>query len=372
SEAIPEGRAIEVRASEPLVSVCLTQPARPESLRQSLAALQAQSWRNVEIIVAVPGSGSDSETELECIDVDAGKKGLRMITRRTGYSNDVRDAAAAHAKGDYLLFMDGHAIAKPEQISTLVEVAERSTADVLTSFLDLYTGNGRPEEGVSLGCRLFLGAALISGVFHNCYGQGCIFVRKEALSRIGGFATDDWRPCEDWEFLAKAALSGLRLEVVPRALAWYGVDNGAGLNGALGDGSNGNETRRLRPYLQAMPPAFRDLLKLSLTLSRRQSDHAPIAASNGDRAALLSDKELLGAVRMRLAMGGNRRVALFLKEWTDYNDVRVHLPKRRLERLPHVARELFKGNYHRFGHGFGSAFRDLRRARRLPEPSQGQ
>ena len=54
-----------MRAAEPLVSVCLTQPGSPELLRQSLAALQAQSWHNLEIIVAVPGGDSDSETDLE-------------------------------------------------------------------------------------------------------------------------------------------------------------------------------------------------------------------------------------------------------------------------------------------------------------------
>jgi len=94
-------------------------------------------------------------------------------------------------------FSDSHTVAKPEQISTLIKVAERSRADVLTSFLDLYTGNGRPEEGISLGCRPFLGAAVISGIFHNYYGQGSIFIRREALLRVGGFAADDWRPCDD-------------------------------------------------------------------------------------------------------------------------------------------------------------------------------
>jgi glycosyltransferase involved in cell wall biosynthesis len=357
-------QTIRVNTTEPLVSVCLTQPPRPELLRQSLDALQAQSWRNLEIIVAVPGSGSDTETELERVDAAAGKKGLRMITLRTGYSNDVRDSVVAHAKGDYLLFMDEDTVAKPEQISTLVEVADCSGADVLTCFLDLYVGNGQPNEGISLGYRLFLGAAIISGVFHNYYGQGSIFVRKEALLRVGGFATDDWRPCEDWEFLAKAALSGLRLEVVPKALAWYRVDI-ADVNGANG---KRNEISHLRPFLQPMPPVFRDLLKLSLMM-RRQGDRAQ-RTDNGHQAALVSDAELMRIVQERLAIGGNRRIASFLKEWTDYNIARASLPKRRLERLPCVVRELFKGNYHRFAHGLGSALRDLRRAPKLPARSQ--
>ena len=361
-----EAQVIELRTAEPLVSVCLTQPSRPEWLRQSLAAMHAQSWRNLEIIVVVPDAGSDSETELERIDTSSGKKGVRMITQRTGYSSDVRDVAAAHANGDYLLFMDGHTVAKPEQISTMVEVAGNSNADILTSFLDLYTGYGPPE--VSLGCRLFLGAALISGVFHNYYGQGCIFLRKEALLQVGGFATDDWRPCEDWEFLAKAVLSGLRLEVVPRALAWYRIDDPALPNG-VGNNGNGNESRRLRPYLQAMPPTFRELLKLSLTLSR-QNARQSVTTYNGPDATILSEAELLEVVQQRLMMGGNRRIASFLKGWTDYNTVRANLPQRRIGRLQPVVRELFKGNYHRFAHGFGSAIRDLRRRSRSSDTSQ--
>jgi len=359
-----DGQTIRVGSTEPLVSVCLTQPPRPELLRQSLAALQAQSWRNLEIIVAVPGSGSDTETELERVDAAAGEKGLRMVTLRTGYSNHVRDSVVAHATGDYLLFMDNHTVAKPEQISTLVEVAHCSGADVLTSFLDLYAGNGQPNERISIGYRLFLGAAIVSGVFHNYYGQGSIFVRKDALLRVGGFATDDWRPCEDWEFLAKSALSGLRLEVVPKALAWYRVDI-ADVNGANG---KGNEISHLRPLLQPMPPIFRDLLKLSLMM-RRQGDRAQYTY-NGHQAVYASDAELMRVVQERLAIGGNRRIASFLKEWTDYNTVRANLPTRRLERLPCVVRELFKGNYHRFAHGLGSALRDLRRAPKLPACSQ--
>jgi hypothetical protein len=194
------------------------------------------------------------------------------------------------------------------------------------------------------------------------------------LLRVGGFAADDWRPCDDWEFLAKVVLSGLRLEVVAKSLAWYRVDNVASFEGANGNG-DGDEIHRLRPYLQAMPPAFRDLLKMSLTLSRqgrRAATEPPTTPSNGHDPSLLSEEELLRIVRERLARGGNRRIAAFLKEWMDYNAARVNLPKLRLERLPYVVRELFKGNYHRFGHGFGSALRDLRRAPKLPGPSLDQ
>ncbi len=342
-------REIEVRAERPLVSVCVAQPERPELLRRSLLALQAQTWPNCEIIVTVADGASDSETELEPADTATGKPRLRTISQRLGSATDVRDRAAARADGEFLLFLDPHTVPKPEQIATLVGVAEHSGADVLTSFLD--TAGGTGDENVKVACRLFLGPAIISGAFHNYYGCGAIFVRKSAFLALGGFAADDWRPCDEWEFLAKAALSNLRMEVVPRALACYRVDDSANPAGISQNG-NGSDVRRLRPYMKSMPPVFGSLLKHSLTLSR----------VNGHvESAPPSDIELLEQLGARFKKGGNRRIGLLLKRYLDYNTARLNLPERGMERLSSVARQLFKGNYHRFAHGFGSALRDLRR-----------
>jgi glycosyltransferase involved in cell wall biosynthesis/GT2 family glycosyltransferase len=355
--------AIESR--EPLISVCLTQPSRPQSLRVALGALEAQSWRNLEIILAVPSGGSDSEIELARGESAGEGPRLRTICRRLGSAENVRDAAAAAARGDCLIFLDEHTVAKPDLVRTLYGVFQRTHADILTSFLDLYTGDSPPVDGAGCGWQPFLGPATIPGIFRNYYGQGVIFLRKEILQRIGGFAADDWRQCDDWEFLTKAVLANLRLKVVPKALAWYRLN---GLESSLGNG-NGMAVRRLRSYLQILPPAFGDLLKLSLVLSKH-AQHDPGAHSNGRDPVMMADDELLKTVRERLSNGGNRRIAAFLDEWQNHTRVRLGLPERRLERLPHVARELFKGNYHRFAHGFGSALRDLRRTPRQSEPSR--
>lgn len=348
---------LEVRAAEPLVSVCLTQPARPQQLRVSLAALQAQSWRNLEIILAVANGGSDRLTELEHLDGTANGPGLRVICRGTGSAQNVRDAAAAHARGDHLLFLDDYAVAKPELVSTMLGVFARSGADVLTCFLDHYTGERPPADGMGLGWRPFLGAATIPGIFHNYYGQGIFLLRKEALQRIGGFTPDDRRQCDDWEFLARAVLSGLRLEVVPKALAWYRLASAAHLNGST-NGGNGTEVRRLRPYLQLLPPAFRDLLKMSLVLNQRA------------RPDVLGDEELLQMLRERLnSSGSHRRVAFFLNEWVEYKSERMNMPTGRWGRIPYIARQVAKGRYHRFAHGLGSAWRDLFKVPKSPRPS---
>jgi O-antigen biosynthesis protein len=361
----PEGEfreaVLETNGRKPLVSVCLSQGDRPKFLRQALASIDAQTWPNVEVIVIAADAGSDSDTDLGRAEVPSGTRTLRMIGRRRDRVGDPRDVAAASANGDYLLFMDESSLAKPEAISTFVQVAERSNADILTCFLDLFSGEDGPANGVELGCLPFLGAALIPGIFRNYFGRGSLFIRRSAVEqRLGGFAGAEPGACEDWEFLTRVVLSGARLKVVPRALAWYRVDNPAQLEGG---NANGDGVRRLKPYLEALPTEFRELLRVALSMKLQSNGHA----AAGNHRIPMSDEELLRLVRERLnSSGSHRRIALFLNEWSDYNTARVNLPAGRWQRLPYIARQLMKRRYHRFAHGFGSALRDLRKPPKPP------
>ena len=84
-------------------------------------------------------------------------------------------------------------------------------------------------------------------------------------------------------------------------------------------------------------------------------------ANNSGELPSFSDEELTALLVKRLAAHGHRRAASLLRAWLDYSSARSSLPAGRLQRIPLIARQLLRGGYHRFGHGFGSALRDLRR-----------
>ena len=81
------------------------------------------------------------------------------------------------------------------------------------------------------------------------------------------------------------------------------------------------------------------------------------------RGELLSsrDEELAMLLMKRLTAHGRGKIASLLAAWIDYSATRSNLPESRIQRIPLIARQLLRGRYHRFSHGLGSAFRDLRK-----------
>jgi hypothetical protein len=56
-----------------------------------------------------------------------------------------------------------------------------------------------------------------------------------------------------------------------------------------------------------------------------------------------------------------KKIASVLAGWLEYSAARSRLPPPGFQRISHIARQLMRGHYHHYGHGFGSALRDLRK-----------
>jgi O-antigen biosynthesis protein len=224
----------------PRVSVCLVHHGRPRQLSHAIDSLAEQDWPNFEVVLtevsladAVSGS-VEAAIELNRYAPRFSEKGWKLIREAKGSACSARNAAAAAADGDYLLFMDADDYAKPDEISTFVTAAMHCGADILSCFIDRFAGDDTPPNGEYAGRTIFLGAAIAPGLFYNRFGSGNFLVRKTAFEGLGGFAQEFTREFsedygvggDEWEFLARAALEGLRLETVPRALAWHRVRDG--------------------------------------------------------------------------------------------------------------------------------------------------
>lgn len=243
----------------PLVSVCMAHKDRPGLLSQALDSLRAQDYPRFEVVVVDDGSTRpESLAALDELEADFATRGWRIVRQENRYLGAARNAAASAAKGEYLLFMDDDNVAKPGEISTLVRAALQSDLEIAAPLLDEFAGMDAPGAATRpLGRRLFLGPAAAVGLFRNAFGDANALVRRSTFERLGGFTEDAGVTHEDWEFFARAALEGARMEVVPEALFWYRVQPGSMISATR---KSENARRGLRPYLAATPGPLRDLV----------------------------------------------------------------------------------------------------------------
>jgi len=109
-----------------LISVIVTTYNRPDALRAVLAGLLAQVDRAFEILVADDGSRTDTRELVEAT-ARASPLPLRHVWQEDkGFrAGAARNRAAAAAQGDYLIFLDGDCVPRPDWIARHRALAQR-------------------------------------------------------------------------------------------------------------------------------------------------------------------------------------------------------------------------------------------------------
>lgn len=108
------------------ISVIVTTYNRPDALRAVLVALLAQHDRDFEVLVADDGSRADTR------DLVLGFAAGAHVSIRHVWQEDrgfragaARNRAAAVARGDYLVFLDGDCVPRPDFVARHRQLAER-------------------------------------------------------------------------------------------------------------------------------------------------------------------------------------------------------------------------------------------------------
>lgn len=304
-EAAAQRRPVRRKAPAPiapLVSVCLTHRNRPALLRQALASIERQDYDRFEVIVIDDGSDDPAVTRpLAAVERRCLALGWRFVRRPHGGPSAARNAAARLARGRYLLFMDDDNVAKPHEVRTLVQAIERSGADIVSCFLDVFSGPTPPRRPADVAFTwTFLGGAAAVGPFRNCFGDTNSLVRKRVYAALGGMTEDLGVGGEDWEFLAKATLSGYRVEVVPEALVYY-RQSATGVNNSTPP--RANHLRALRPYQQISPAGLSNTLQVCA--SPPAATNAPPGVPEAWRTDAVRDVVVFGC-----GQGGRRALEL--------------------------------------------------------------
>lgn len=255
--------------NQPKVSVCITHFSRPHKLRTALESLKRQTYQNFEVVVVDDGSPEPAvQAELARIHQEIEPLGWRVLRQENRYLGAARNFGARHTRGDYLIFMDDDNAAKPHEISTLVAVAQRSGADLVTSFYDSFESEADLAAPAPAMRFTPFGADATLGILTNCFGDANALYARAAFERVGGFTEDYGITHEDWEFFCRAVLAGLKLVCVPEPLFWYRIDQQGMYRGEQTQLHKGANLRRhIRPFLEQLPAYQARLVQLAQGLS---------------------------------------------------------------------------------------------------------
>jgi glycosyltransferase involved in cell wall biosynthesis len=245
----------------PLVSVCMAHYERPQLVDQALDSVRQQTYPNFEVILVDDGSTSQAaKRRLDELEPEFESRGWKIVRQENLYLGAVRNTGARHARGDYMLFMDDDNIAKPNELEVFVKVAQKSGADILTCVADGFRGDKPPDDPMEIRRIVPLGPAVEFSFFANGFGDSNCFIKRTSFEALGGFSEDYKVGLDDQEFFARATLSGLKLEVVPEALFWYRLIPRERSMKSLHYNPNASLLRLLRPYLDAAPLPYRNIL----------------------------------------------------------------------------------------------------------------
>lgn len=290
-------RPVRPRQTRPLprVSVVITHHNRPAFLAAALESIRQQDYPNFDVVVVDDGSDlPKAQAYLLSLEDEFASKGWTIVRQPNKYPGAARNAGVAASRGEFILFMDDDNLALPHEISTFVRAAQSSGAGILTCFLDTFQSN-EPNPGPKRAFLWpFLGGAAAPGLLRNVFGDANALIRRDVFARVGPFTEDFGVSAEDWEFFARAVLSGVRLEVVPEALMRY-RQSPTGFWQSTS--AHTNRMRAIRPYFELVPSHLRPLVHLAnadgrhLPAASTAATVAPAALDHVQRAVVFGTGE---------------------------------------------------------------------------------
>ena len=217
-------RASAAGTDTPLVTVCIVHHERPELVRMAVDSVVAQDYPALEAVLVDDGSESAGAlAALDALEAEFGERGWRVIRQENRFKGAARNAAAAVARGEWLLFLDDDNVLFPDAVSRLVRAARFSGADCVPAASIRFYGDGDPRTDTESHGTLIrrIGAALAWNQIRNVAGDTGALVRREVFEAVGGFSEEYRVGLEDMEFFNRLIRSGNRIESMPDPTYYY-------------------------------------------------------------------------------------------------------------------------------------------------------
>ena len=251
-------RARDAAAGTPRVTVCLVHHERPALLRMAADSVLAQDYANLHAVLVDDGSESPAaRVALDAVEGDFAPRGWRVIRQENRYLGAARNAAAAAAEGEWLLFLDDDNVLFPDAVSRLVRAARFAGADCVPAASICFTGDGDPRtDAASHDITIrFLGGARAWNRIRNVAGDACALIRRDAFETAGGFTDVYGLGLEDLELFNRLLVAGRRIEPLPDPVYYYRKHAAASMIDMMEDSYRAEacRARALGPHLEGLP-----------------------------------------------------------------------------------------------------------------------
>ncbi len=199
-----------MRLKWPKVTVVVTTYDRPEMLKECIEAIQAQTFQDFEMIVVDDASGTGKavvEGFQPWFDDRAKRLTFLELDQRCGTPAASRNAGLAYARGSYVAYCDDDDKWLPHHLTTLVQLIEDTSADLVYSCWEFDTA---PDHELYEAVWEYIPLNILTQEMIkvsptlNFISSHVLFSRAAVLGFLGTEAySTKMQKAEDWDFMVK-------------------------------------------------------------------------------------------------------------------------------------------------------------------------
>lgn len=136
---------IPAEFSPGVVSVVIPTYNRARLIFEALAALRAQTWRALEVIVVDDGSTDDTCARLLAGDHVGAGRTFHLLRREHRGVSAARNAGTRHSTGEFIYYLDSDDLIEPEALTRFVTAIREHGAAYAYAAIAMADAAGRPE-----------------------------------------------------------------------------------------------------------------------------------------------------------------------------------------------------------------------------------
>lgn len=209
---------------ENLVTVVVLTFRRFDNLENNINSILSQSYRNIEVIISDDGSENFDELKIKSLFSENKNMKFQIIHSKKNFGTVKNfNNAIDCSNGEYIIpLSQDDCFANTKVVENIVSYFESHDCNYLTA----------KRKGIKSGkilpidddCKLLKGneKQLIERLLiANFISGACLYYRKESLVKSGMFDTD-FKLLEDYPFVLKTVLNGLKIEFLDEVTIKYG------------------------------------------------------------------------------------------------------------------------------------------------------